>query len=158
MKHTDWIKLSVRLAYENLLNKNGGPFGAIIVKDGKIIGAGVNSVTTLNDPTAHAEVQAIRDACLNIKTFTLKDSVLYTSCEPCPMCLSAAYWSRISKIYYFFTKKEAAAIGFDDAHIYNELSLPYEDRSIPSEQIFIPVNDKENPFIVWINDENRTNY
>ena len=158
MKHTDWIKLSVRLAYENLLNKNGGPFGAIIVKDGKIIGAGVNSVTTLNDPTAHAEVQAIRDACLNIGTFTLKDSVLYTSCEPCPMCLSAAYWSRISEIYYFFTKKEAAAIGFDDAHIYNELSLPYEDRSIPSEQIFIPVNDKENPFIVWIKDENRTNY
>ncbi|MTE25111.1 tRNA-specific adenosine deaminase, partial [Microbacterium sp. ZXX196] len=87
-----------------------GPFGAIIVKDGKIIGAGVNSVTSLNDPTAHAEVQAIRDACLNIGTFTLKDSVLYTSCEPCPMCLSAAYWSRISKIYYFFTKKEAAEI------------------------------------------------
>ena len=158
MKHSDWIKLSVRLAYENLLNKNGGPFGAVIVKDGKVIGAGVNGVTTLNDPTAHAEVQAIRNACQNLGTFSLKDAVLYTSCEPCPMCLSAAYWSRISKIYYFFTKDDAAKIGFDDAHIYDELSLPYEDRSIPSEQIMIKVKDIENPFIVWSKEESHIHY
>ncbi|PGS53420.1 nucleoside deaminase [Bacillus sp. AFS041924] len=158
MNHSDWIKLSVRLAYENLLNKNGGPFGAVIVKDGKVIGAGVNGVTTLNDPTAHAEVQAIRNACQNLGTFSLKDADLYTSCEPCPMCLSAAYWSRISKIYYFFTKNDAAKIGFDDAHIYNELSLPYEDRTIPSEQIIISVKDNENPFKVWANDDIRVNY
>ncbi|ODG93407.1 MULTISPECIES: nucleoside deaminase [Bacillaceae] len=158
MNHSDWIKLSVRLAYENLLNKNGGPFGAVIVQDGKVIGAGVNGVTTLNDPTAHAEVQAIRNACQNLGTYLLKDAVLYTSCEPCPMCLSAVYWSRISKIYYFFTKDDAAKIGFDDAHIYNELSLPYEDRTIPSEQIMIKVKDIENPFIVWSKDESHVHY
>ncbi|WP_088069665.1 nucleoside deaminase [Gottfriedia luciferensis] len=158
MKHTDYIKLSVRLAYENLLNKNGGPFGAIIVQNGKVIGAGVNGVTTLNDPTAHAEVQAIRNACQNIGSFSLKDAVLYTSCEPCPMCLSAAYWSRISNIYYFFTKDDAAKIGFDDAHIYKELSIPYEDRTIPSKQIMINVKDDENPFIVWTKDDTHINY
>lgn len=158
MKHADWIKLSVRLAYENLLNKNGGPFGAVIVKNGKVIGAGVNGVTTLNDPTAHAEVQAIRNACLNIGAYSLKDAVLYTSCEPCPMCLSAAYWARISKIYYYFSKQEAAEIGFDDAHIYDELSLPYEDRTIPSERILIQIKDNENPFFVWSKDENRIDY
>lgn len=158
LKHTDYIKLSVRLAYENLLNKNGGPFGAVIVQNGKVIGAGVNGVTTLNDPTAHAEVQAIRNACQNLGTFSLKDAVLYTSCEPCPMCLSAAYWSRISNIYYFFTKDDAAKIGFDDAHIYKELSIPYEDRTIPSKQIMIKVKDDENPFIVWTKDDTHINY
>ncbi|MFB7141738.1 nucleoside deaminase [Gottfriedia sp. NPDC056225] len=158
MKHSDWIKLSVRLAYENLLNKNGGPFGAVIVKDGKVIGAGVNGVTTLNDPTAHAEVQAIRNACQNLGTSSLNDAVLYTSCEPCPMCLSAAYWSKISKIYYFFTKDDAANIGFDDAHIYDEFSLPYENRTLPSEQIIINVKDYENPFKVWSSNELHANF
>jgi guanine deaminase len=158
MKHTDWLKLSVRLAYENLLNKNGGPFGAVVVKDGKVIGAGVNGVTTLNDPTAHAEVQAIRNACLNIDHFSLKDATLYTSCEPCPMCLSAAYWARISKIYYFFTKKDASDIGFDDAFIYNELNLSIENRSIPCEHLKITIKNEENPFVVWKNDSNNIKY
>ena len=113
---------AVRVALESAQTKNGGPFGAIIVKNGEIVGIGKNSVTTKNDPTAHAEVMAIRDACQNLNTFQLDDCEIYTSCEPCPMCLGAIYWARLRKVYYAATQHDAAQIGFDDNFIYIELA------------------------------------
>ena len=114
---------------------DGGPFGAVVVKDGEVIGRGNNRVTSSCDPTAHAEVTAIRDACANLQTFQLDGCILYTSCEPCPMCLGAIYWARPDKVYYGNTKRDAADIGFDDDFIYRELELPMNGRKIPFEQI-----------------------
>ena len=134
MKYTDptlFMAEAIRLASENVSQNNGGPFGAIVVKNGKIVGTGYNQVTATNDPTAHAEVMAIRDACKNLKTFQLDGCELYTSCEPCPMCLGAIYWARPDKIYYGCTKDDAAAIAFDDAFIYEELKIPLAQRTIP---------------------------
>ena len=121
---------AVQMALESAQTKNGGPFGAIIVKDGKIVGVGKNSVTTKNDPTAHAEVMAIRDACQNLNTFQLDDCEIYTSCEPCPMCLGAIYWARLNKIYYAATQHDAAQIGFDDNFIYVEIAKDKSERFI----------------------------
>lgn len=125
-----FIKMACELASENIDN-DGGPFGAVIVSDGKVVATGCNRVTANNDPTAHAEVNAIRAACRKRKNFKLEDCVIYSSCEPCPMCLSAIYWAGISKIYYANNKHYAAAIGFDDNFIYEEIAKPYELRSIP---------------------------
>lgn len=125
-----FIKMACELASENIDN-DGGPFGAVIVNDGKVVATGCNRVTANNDPTAHAEVNAIRAACRKRKNFKLEDCVIYSSCEPCPMCLSAIYWAGISKIYYANNKHYAAAIGFDDNFIYEEIAKPYELRSIP---------------------------
>ena len=113
----------------------GGPFGAIIVKDGKVIGEGWNKVTSSNDPTAHAEVEAIRAACKNLSNFDLSGAEIYTSCEPCPMCLSAIYWARLSKIYFANTKKDAAAIDFDDDFLYQEIPKDLSSRKIPTVQL-----------------------
>lgn len=124
---------AIKLSKENMDANSGGPFGAVIVKDGKVIGQGANKVTSSNDPTAHAEVVAIRDACSNIGDFNLSGSEIYSSCEPCPMCLSAIYWARIEKIYYANNRQDAADIDFDDAFIYKEVALPMEERSIPCE-------------------------
>lgn len=121
---------AVQMALESAQTKNGGPFGAIIVKDGKIVGFGKNSVTTSNDPTAHAEVMAIRDACQNLNTFQLDDCEIYTSCEPCPMCLGAIYWARLNKIFYAATQHDAAQIGFDDNFIYVEIAKDKSERFI----------------------------
>ena len=121
------------------LKENGGPFGCVIVKKNEIISEGFNEVTNKNDPTAHAEIVAIRNACNKLNTFNLKDTQMFTSCEPCPMCLSAIYWSHIDKIYYGNNRKDAAKIGFDDSYIYDELSLDLNKRKIPLEQI----NEKE---------------
>ena len=121
------------------LKKDGGPFGCVIVKNNEIISEGFNEVTNKNDPTAHAEIVAIRNACNKLNTFNLKGTQMFTSCEPCPMCLSAIYWSHIDKIYYGNNRKDAAKIGFDDSYIYNELSLDLKKRKIPLEQI----NEKE---------------
>jgi len=131
MSSNPFMQRAIELSRINVESNAGGPFGAVIVKDGKIIGEGWNQVTTLNDPTAHAEVQAIRHACANIKTFDLQGAEVYTSCEPCPMCLSAIYWARCSKIYYGNTKKDAASIHFADDFIYEEIAKPYAQRSIP---------------------------
>jgi len=134
MKNTDpslFMDEAIRLASENVSQNNGGPFGAVVVKNGKIVGRGYNQVTTNNDPTAHAEVMAIRDACTNLNSFQLDGCELYTSCEPCPMCLGAIYWARPDKIYYGCTKDDAAAIAFDDAFIYEELKIPLAQRTIP---------------------------
>ena len=117
------------------LKEDGGPFGCVIVKNNEIISEGFNEVTNKNDPTAHAEIVAIRNACKKLNTFNLKGTQMFTSCEPCPMCLSAIYWSHIDKIYYGNNRKDAAKIGFDDSYIYDELSLDLNKRKIPLEQI-----------------------
>lgn len=122
------IELSASRMRANL----GGPFGVVIVKDGKVIAEGFNKVTSSNDPTAHAEVTAIREACKALGTFSLEGCEIYSSCEPCPMCLSAIYWARLDKIYFANTRQDAAAIGFDDEFLYLEVPKPIEDRSIPT--------------------------
>jgi tRNA(Arg) A34 adenosine deaminase TadA len=129
------MQMAIDLSLEGMNNNEGGPFGVIIVKDGKIIGKGNNKVTSNSDPTAHAEIVAIREACKYIKSFQLDDCVMYTSCEPCPMCLGAIYWARPKKVYYANTKKDAAAIGFDNDFIYREIELPLIKRQILFEQI-----------------------
>ena len=125
------IQLSIEGSHSGL----GGPFGAVIVRDGKILAEGVNRVTSTNDPTAHAEVVAIRQACKELGVFELKDCELYTSCEPCPMCLGAIYWARLARIYFANTAQDAAKIGFDDSFIYSELKLSPSLRSIPTIQM-----------------------
>jgi tRNA(Arg) A34 adenosine deaminase TadA len=120
---------------KNIINGTGGPFGAVIAKDGKILAAASNRVTSANDPTAHAEIEAIRAACKILNTFKLDGCEIYTSCEPCPMCLSAIHWARIEKIYYANTRSDAAKINFDDDYIYNEVAKPIEDRIIPMVQM-----------------------
>lgn len=119
------------MSQQGMSNNEGGPFGCIIVKGDTIIGRGNNKVSSTNDPTAHAEVMAIRDACKNLKTFQLKDCEVYTSCEPCPMCLGAIYWARPKIVYFANNREDAAAIGFDDSMIYEEIAVAIEDRKIP---------------------------
>lgn len=128
------MREAIRLSKENLSKQKGGPFGAVIVRGDKIISRGINSVIAENDPTAHAEIVAIRNACKKLKRVWLDDCEIYTSCEPCPMCLSAIYWSRIKKIYYANTRKDAEKIGFIDRDIYNEITLSPIKRKIKSEQ------------------------
>jgi guanine deaminase len=126
---------AIQLSIEGVQSGRGGPFGAVIVREGKIIAEGSNQVTSTIDPTAHAEVLAIRRACEKLGMFELKDCELYTSCEPCPMCLGAIYWARLSHIYFASTAEDAAKAGFDDSFIYSELKLPYAQRRIPTIQI-----------------------
>ena len=121
---------AIKLSRSGMENKEGGPFGCVIVKDDKIIGRGWNKVIVSNDPTAHAEVTAIRDACATLNSFQLEGCELYTSCEPCPMCMGAIYWARPDKVYYANTRFDAANIGFDDSMIYQELTIPFEERKI----------------------------
>ncbi len=135
LSHLEIMREVIKLSRSQMHAGSGGPFGAIVVLDGQVIGKGWNQVTSTNDPTAHAEVVAIRDACRNTKSFSLKGAILYTSCEPCPMCLAATYWSRIDKIYYANTRQDAATIGFDDEFFYQELEKAIEDRVVPMEQI-----------------------
>lgn len=129
------MKDAIDIALDGMRSNRGGPFGAVVVKDGEIIGRGGNKVTSSNDPTAHAEVVAIREACKNLGVFQLDGCEIYTSCEPCPMCLGAIYWARPDKVYYGCDKLDAAHIGFDDAFIYKELDLPLKDRKIPFVQM-----------------------
>ncbi|UZR95825.1 nucleoside deaminase [Chondrinema litorale] len=133
-KHHLYIQRAVELAKEGVLNDKGGPFGAVIVKDGKIVGEGSNMVTSQNDPTAHAEVVAIRNACKNLNSFQLTGCTIYASCEPCPMCLGAIYWARPDKLIFACTKEDAKKAGFDDQFIYEEIDLPYSERKITTEQ------------------------
>jgi len=126
----EFMRKAIELSINNVKQGAGGPFGAVIVKDGKIIATGANSVTSTNDPTAHAEVVAIRNACKTIGSFQLDDCEIYTSCEPCPMCLGAIYWARPKAVYYGNTKADAAEIEFDDQFIYDELDLPLGQRNL----------------------------
>lgn len=127
-----FMRLAIDLATENIKN-GGGPFGAVIVKDGEVVATGCNRVTASNDPTAHAEVNAIRAACKALDTFILKGCEIYSSCEPCPMCLGAIYWAHLDKLYYAGNKHDAADAGFDDSFIYKELELTPEDRRLKTE-------------------------
>lgn len=127
----EYMQEAIKLSIEKMQAGIGGPFGCVVVKDGKIIARGFNNVTSSNDPTAHAEVDAIRKACKELGTFQLDDCELYTSCEPCPMCLGAIYWARPKVVYYGNTKADAAKIGFDDQFIYDEIEKPLQERSIP---------------------------
>jgi len=132
--HKDFMSEAIKVAIKGMNANEGGPFGCIVVKNGEIIGRGNNKVTSTNDPTAHAEITAIRGACKTLNDFQLEGCIIYTSCEPCPMCLGAIYWARPDKVYYGSNQEDAAAIGFDDEFIYKEIPLPYEKRSIPFEQ------------------------
>ena len=130
-----FMRRAIALADASVATLEGGPFGAVIVRDGRIVGKGANRVTTDHDPTAHAEIVAIRDACRTLSTFSLEGCVIYTSCEPCPMCLAAIYWARISAIVYGNTREDAARIGFDDDLIYREVALAMDQRSIPTRRL-----------------------
>ncbi len=133
-QHVFFMRQAIELANENIQN-GGGPFGAVVVLNGEVVGKGSNQVTNHNDPTAHAEVLAIRNASKSLNRFDLSDCILYTSCEPCPMCLGAIYWARIPRIFYGNTRKDAASIGFDDDFIYQELNQPIEKRSVLMEPL-----------------------
>ena len=132
------MRQAIGLSLSKMRGNHGGPFGAIIVRNSRIVGRGWNRVTSTNDPTAHAEVSAIRDACKKLKTFQLGDCELYTSCEPCPMCLAAIYWARLKKIYYANTRKDAAKIAFDDDWLYQEVAAPISRRKLPMKQLLRP--------------------
>lgn len=151
-----FMEEAIRLAVENVKKGKGGPFGAVIVKDGQIVAACGNTVTPDNDPTAHAEVNVIRTACRQLGTFQLTGCEIYCSCEPCPMCLGAIYWARPESVYYACTKEDAAEAGFDDSFIYKEITLPEAERTIPF------LNRREQPageeFRLWGESEEKTEY
>jgi guanine deaminase len=152
----DLMQLAIRLAVENVTSGKGGPFGAVVAKNGEVIATGVNRVTADNDPTAHAEVNAIREACRALGTFQLPGCVLYTSCEPCPMCLGAIYWVRLDSVYYGNTCRDAAEAGFDDSLIYEELQVPHHERKVPMLRL-LPDQAIET-FRVWIRQHARVEY
>jgi tRNA(Arg) A34 adenosine deaminase TadA len=156
MSHHHFMREAIRLAFEGMRNGEGGPFGAIIVKDLEIIGSGSNLVAATLDPTAHAEIVAIRQACRRLGNFQLDNCVLYTSCEPCPMCLGAIYWARPKQFFFACTRADAAAIEFDDDFIYREIDLPFDKRKIPA----IPLLREEGlrAFEEWKGRENKFVY
>ena len=155
MRHEDFMREAIRISRQNM-EKGGGPFGAVLVKDGKIIARSGNAVTLENDPTAHAEINAIREACSNLGDFDLSGCVLYSSCEPCPMCLGAIYWARIDKIYFAADRDDAAHAGFDDSFIYREIQKPVDQRTIPARQELRAEAVKT--FEQWIAKEDKIQY
>lgn len=155
MANPEFMREAIRLSIENVKN-GGGPFGAVIVKDDQIIATGTNRVTANHDPTAHAEVSAIREACRRLDTFDLGGCEIYTSCEPCPMCLGAIYWARISRLVYAASKDDAARAGFDDAFIYRELALDPAGRSLPSARLL--ADEGHEPFERWMEKTDRCEY
>ncbi len=156
MTHKQLILETIEMAEANVQSGKGGPFGAVVVMNKEVVGRGVNRVTERNDPTAHAEVMAIRDACQRLGTFKLTGASIYTSCEPCPMCLSAIYWARIQTIYYAAQHTDAAAAGFDDSFIYKEIRLSPRDRSIQA--IRLDCKEGFRPFKQWIEQEGKIEY
>ena len=135
MTHEEYMRRAIELSHEHMQAGEGGPFGALVVSGGEVVGEGWNEVTSRNDPTAHAEIVAIRSACTRLGTFSLEDATIYCSSEPCPMCLSAIYWSRIPRLYYANAAEDAAAIGFDDAFLYEELCRPRMERTLTSRRL-----------------------
>ncbi len=154
--HEKFMRMAIRLSEKNVKNALGGPFGAAVVKDGKLVAKSANKVTTTLDPTAHAEISAIRMACKKLGTFDLTGCVIYTSCEPCPMCLSAIYWAHISEIYYANTKIDAQNIGFDDQFIYDEIALPMEKRKLSVRQLLR--TEAQGAFRLWDESELKISY
>ncbi len=155
-KDKNFIEKAIELSKKGIESEAGGPFGAVIVKNGKLIAEGFNQVTSKNDPTAHAEIVAIREACKKLGSFQLDDCIIYTSCEPCPMCLGAIYWARPKAVFYACTKEDAAEIGFDDHFIYDELEKPIENRKIK----FINMEREKGRqvFDQWKNKEGKIEY
>lgn len=151
-----FMQEAINLAVDNVKSGRGGPFGAVIVKDNKIIARGSNLVTSTNDPTAHAEVMAIRNACKELGSFQLTGCDIYTSCEPCPMCLGALYWARPDRIFFGANKKDAADINFDDSFIYEEIPLPVEKRKIPTIQFM--QNEALEAFKAWTDKDDKVAY
>ncbi len=150
-----WIEQVIELASANVA-QNGGPFAALVVRNGKVIATGVNQVARTGDPTAHAEMVAIRAACRELGSFRLSDCELYASCEPCPMCLGAIYWARPARVFYAASAADAGAAGFDDAFIYRQMATPHSERSIPMIQV---IHEKAGqPFESWIHKPDRTAY
>lgn len=152
----DFMRQAIALAVENVTSGSGGPFGAVIVKDGEVVATGVNRVTTTNDPTAHAEVTAIRSACAALGRFQLEGCEVYTSCEPCPMCLAAIYWARCSRIYYGANAADAAKAGFDDAFLYDEMKKPLGERMLPLENLC--AEEAWRAFAAWIDSPKKVEY
>jgi guanine deaminase len=151
-----FMEMAIELAMKNVQTGAGGPFGAVVVKDGKVIATAANSVTANNDPTAHAEVMAIRKACQALGSFQLDGCEIYTSCEPCPMCLGAFYWARPAAVYYANTRAHAANAGFDDAFIYDEISLDPEERSLKMSQLRPPKAHEH--FEAWVTSQIQVKY
>ncbi len=151
-----FMRMAIDLATENVHSGKGGPFGAVVVRDGKVIAATANSVTSTNDPTAHAEVNAIRAACAKLGTFQLDGCDVYTSCEPCPMCLAALYWSRCARIFYGNTAADAAAAGFDDGFLYDEVKRPASERRIPTARVL--GEEAITSFEAWTSSVERVDY
>jgi guanine deaminase len=156
MSNATYMREAVQLAEQGMRSGRGGPFGCVVVRRGEIVGRGSNRVTSTNDPTAHAEVVAIRDACTALQTFQLPDCELYTSCEPCPMCLSAIYWARIPQVYYGNTRADAAAIGFDDDFIYQQVPLAPEARTVKMERLLR--DEAQIAFQEWANKPDKVRY
>ena len=154
--HERFMRRAIELSVQNVAVHGGGPFGAVVVQDGVIVGEGWNQVTANNDPTSHAEINAIRAACKIIARFDLRGASIYTSCEPCPMCLAAIYWARLDAIFYANTKLDAAAIQFDDNFIYQQLSKPVDERSIPMTQLLR--DEASAAFVLWRNTASKTPY
>ena len=155
MENNKFMARAIQLATENV-SSDGGPFGAVIVKNGEIVGEGVNRVSANNDPTAHAEVQAIRNACKELGTFQLDGCDIYTSCEPCPMCFASIYWARLDKVYFAANHNDADNAGFDDGFIYRELKVKMNERKIPFEEIAHDL--KLVPFEEWNHKEDKIEY
>ena len=151
-----FMQKAIELAKQGMDAGEGGPFGAIVVKDGEIVGVGNNKVTSTNDPTAHAEIVAIRDACRNLESFQLEDCEIYTSCEPCPMCLGAIYWARPKAVYFGATREDAADAGFDDDFIYRELAMPVDRRSIKMQQLLR--KEAGEIFAIWKDKNDKIEY
>ena len=145
--HEEFLQQTIALAVDNVRSGEGGPYGAIIVKDNQLIAASGNKVTRTLDPTAHAEIAAIRLACLKLNDFQLHDCILYTSCEPCPMCLGAIYWARLAKVYFACSRFDAAAANFDDSFIYDEILVPPSERSIA--MLHLNLTNALQPFEIW---------
>ncbi|MRS12275.1 MAG: nucleoside deaminase [Actinobacteria bacterium] len=150
------MQRAIALSREKMREDEGGPFAAVVVRDGAIVGEGWNQVTGHNDPTAHAEIVAIREACRTLGSFSLEGCVIYTSCEPCPMCLAAIHWAHIERVYFANTAEDAAAIGFDDARLYRELALPRDERSLPLERLC--AEEAIEVFREWAADPGRIQY
>ena len=152
----EFLRCAIALATENARSGTGGPFAAVIVRDGRIVGEGVNTVTATHDPTAHGEVNAIRAACKMLGTFTLQGCELYTSCQPCPMCLAASYWARLDVIYFGASDTDAARAGFDDAFLYAEFRKDQAERTLPAVQML--ADEAWTSFAAWLEAPNKTPY
>ncbi len=155
-RHIAFLRQAIRIATQNVESGEGGPFGAVVVREGQVLATGVNRVTAMNDPTAHAEMMAVREACRILGDFQLTGCEIYCSSEPCPMCLAAIYWARAERIYYAATRVEAAAVGFDDQFIHDEMAMDIAGRSIPAQRLL--AEEALAPFERWTAQQGRVHY